>query len=107
MAEMIYKGDDTGAFGNNFITIRLNNPLNYVVSKAKVIINNGCPDIPIIENPQFPLTVNFTSQQSGMLRDGANTAKLRVWDAENRAKLCKGTLTFYVANGVVTNGCQC
>ena len=38
----IFKGDDTGALGNHFITIKLKNPELYPISKLKFVVNGGC-----------------------------------------------------------------
>ena len=51
-----YKGDNTGAFGNNFIIIELDNPLEYIIKKAEFVC--GCIRKTFI-NPVFPLIVNF------------------------------------------------
>ena len=97
-----YKGDDTGAFGNNFITIRLKNPQNYVVSKAQFVVNGGCPYLEPIINPTFPMVVNFTSEQTQQLRS-TNVGNLVTWDSQDRQKTCKGSITFDFKNGVISN----
>lgn len=97
-----YKGDDTGAFGNQFIKIELNNPQNYVISQAQVVVNGGCPYLAPIKNPQFPLGVNFTSEQTEKFR-ATNVCNLVVWDSRGRAKQCDGSLKFDFKNGVITN----
>lgn len=107
MAIPIFKTDNTGAFGNNFITININNPLEYVISKAEFVVNGGMPKIKPFLNPVFPLVVNFTSEQTAQLKSGPNTGKLIVWDAQGRQLTCRGTLTFGVENGAICNGCQC
>ena len=40
MTNPVFMGDNTGAFGNSFITINLDNPLEYEVSKAIFVC--GC-----------------------------------------------------------------
>ena len=35
----IFKTDDTAAFGNNFITINLDNPQGYEITKAVFVCN--------------------------------------------------------------------
>lgn len=99
----IYKTDDTGAFGNNFITINLENPLDYQISKAVFVCNCITKTF---ENPVFPIVINFDSQETAKLRT-SNTCFLVVYDSEGRQKTCKGTLTFYAKNGVITNGRIC
>lgn len=99
----IYKGDDTGAFGNNFITINLNNPLNYAVSKVEFIINGGgCIPVKTYENPSFPLTINFTKEETEKFL-GVNVCRLRAYDENGLRKTCNNTLTFYAQNGVIIN----
>lgn len=99
----IYKGDDTGAFGNNFITINLNNPLDYPVSKVEFIINGGgCIPIKTYENPVFPLRINFTKEETEKFL-GVNVCRLRAYDEYGLRKTCNNTLTFYAQNGVILN----
>lgn len=96
----IFKGDNTQAFGNNFLTINLNNPLNYAISKAVFVC--GCLKKPF-NNPQFPLIVNFNSQESQTLRPN-NVGYLVVYDEQGRQRTCNGTITFKAQNGVIYNG---
>lgn len=103
MAETIYKGDDTSAFGNSFITINLDNPLGYKVSKAIFVC--GCIH-KSFENPIFPLIINFNSDETESLRN-INTCYLVVYDSEGRQKTCKGTLSFKAQNGVITQNGTC
>lgn len=96
----IYKGDNTAAFGNNFITINLINPLGYTISKAVFVC--GCIKKPF-DNPQFPLRVNFSSAETSMLK-AENVCYLVVYDSEGRQKTCTGTLKFNANFGVICNG---
>lgn len=100
MATTIFKGDDTGAFGNNFITIYLDNPQNYVISKAIFVC--GCIEKEI-KNPDFPLEINLTSQQTEQLR-ATNVCYLVVYDEQGRQATCQGTLGFNAQNGVLKDG---
>ena len=93
----IYKGDNTGAFGNNFITINLNNPEGYTISKAVFVC--GCVK-KTFENPNFPLIVNFTSDETSKFRP-SNICHLVVYDNEGKQKTCTGTLTFDAQSGVI------
>lgn len=101
----IFKGDNTGAFGNSFITVNLDNPQDYVISK--VVFVCGCFQ-KAFPNPVFPLTINFTSEETEHFRT-ANTCYLVAYDEQGRQKTCKGTLTFKAQNGVlgVNNGTCC
>ena len=103
MTGAIYKGDNTGAFGNNFITINLDNPLGYTVSKAIFVC--GCIQ-KTFENPIFPLIINLNSEETANLRS-VNTCYLVVFDSNGLQKTCKGTLTFKAQNGVIGNGTCC
>ena len=96
----IYKGDNSGAFGNNFITINLENPLGYTNSKAIFVC--GCVQKSFV-NPVFPIVVNFSSEETANFRT-ANTCYLVVFDELGRQRTCKGTLTFKAQNGVLING---
>lgn len=94
---VVFKGDNTGAFNNQFITIELENPLGYIVSKAAFVC--GCFKKEFV-NPVFPLKVNFTEEESKKL-NFKNTCYLIVWDEQGRQKTCEGTLTFEAKNGVI------
>lgn len=104
MTNSIYMGDNTAAFGNNFITINLENPQEYPISKAIFVC--GCLK-KTFNNPQFPLVINFTSEETAGFRN-ANTCYLVVFDEQGRQKTCKGSLTFKAQNGVLPqNGVCC
>lgn len=96
----IYKGDDSGAFDNNFITINLENPLDYTITKAIFVC--GCLQREYL-NPIFPWVINFSSAETNHLK-AANTCYLVVYDEQGRQKTCQGTLTFKAKNGVICNG---
>ena len=97
MADAIFKGDNTAAFGGTFITINLTNPLEYTISKAVFVC--GCIKKEFL-NPVFPLTVNFNSGETSKLRN-TNVCYLVVYDEQGRQKTCTGTLTFNAQNGVI------
>lgn len=92
-----FKGDDTNAFGKTFITIELDNPYEFEISKAIFIV--GCIKKEF-ENPVFPLRINFTSEESKKLQF-KNTAYLVVFDSESRQQTCERTLTFPMKEGVI------
>ena len=96
----VFKTDDTGAFGNQFITINLNNPQEYPISKAIFVC--GCLKKTYV-NPVFPWVINYNSEESAQFR-AANVCYLVVYDSQGRQKTCKGTLTFNAKNGVICNG---
>ena len=101
MTNSIYKGDNTGAFGNQFITINLGNiPEGYSVSRADVYVNSCL--FKTFQTPVFPLRINFTSEETLSFRS-TNVVNLEVWDDQNRNKQCKGSLVFDCQNGVISN----
>lgn len=106
----IFKGDDTGALGNNFITIKLKNPELYLISKLKFVVNGGC-EIPPKEftdennfqQTEIELVVNLSSEETSKL-NATNTGKLVGYDMVNRQFTCPQTLVFTAKNGVL---CKC
>lgn len=103
MSNAIFKGDNTAAFGNDFLTINLDNPAGYEISK--VIFVCGCIR-KSITNPTFPLVINFTSEETSRMR-GSNVCYLVAYDSEGRQKTCQGSLTFNAQNGVICNDGTC
>lgn len=114
-SNVIFKGDATDAFGNNFITITIHNPLLYPISKIEAITNSGCciDNKPFEDESHFTtetieLVVNYSSAESVKLNQGANTLNIVAYDMQGRQKTCPQTLTFYAQNGVITkNGQSC
>lgn len=110
--DAIFKGDNTGAFGNNFIEITVKNPLLYPISKIIFCVNGGCIKKPFdgadydnFQSAEIVLTVNFSSAETSILRD-ANIGNLIVYDMQGRQSTCKQSLTFYAKNGVITRNGQ-
>ena len=106
----IFKGDDTGAFGNKFITIKTKNPELYPISKLIFVTNGGCdiaPKVFIDENnfqqAEIELVVNYTSEETQKL-NAVNTGNLVAYDMDGRQSTCPQTLTFTAKNGVL---CKC
>ena len=89
----IYRGDNTGAFGNDFLRIYLNNPNKLIITKAVIQINNKLDKI--YEYPSFPLRVNFTGAETEMLEQ-RNTCKMALWDEYGRRRTAEGKFNFYV-----------
>ena len=87
----IYKGDDTNAFGQNFI--KINRPQNsdgYTISK--VVFQCG-PIQKVYVRPTFPIYVNFSSEESKRLPSVAE-CYMQVFDEKGLRTTCNGTLTF-------------
>ena len=92
-----FQSDNTGAFGNQFITIELiENPLNIQIKRADFIV--GCL-IKTYLNPQFPLYINFTPAELQQL-SYTNVGYLKVYDSHNRPLVADGSVTFHIKNGV-------
>lgn len=104
MANSIYKGDDTAAFGNDFITISLENPEEEAISKA--IFTCGDKIEKVFLDPVFPLVVNLTSEETSIL-NSSNVCHLVVYDSEGRQRTCDGSLTFSAKQGVLPDGNYC
>lgn len=110
----ITMGDDTGAFGNNFLTIKVQNPLLYPISKIEFVTNSGmCIPNKIFTNENnfqietITLTVNYTSEETSKLNI-TNTGNLIAYDMQNQQYTCKQSITFYAENGVISkNGQPC
>lgn len=103
----IYRGDDTAAFGNNFLTIKVKNPLLYKVSKVIFSVNGGIiektfTDPDFFQREETLLYVNFTSEETRKLSP-TNTGNLVPYDEENRQTTCRQSVTFYAQNGVICN----
>lgn len=111
MTEAIYKGDDTGAFGNKFITVTVKNPEQYPISKIVAVTNSGCQipnktftdDENHFQTETIELIINYSSTESINL-GATNTLNLVVFDMDNKQSTCPQTLTFTAKNGVL---CKC
>lgn len=96
----LYKGDDTIAFGGNFLTINVVNSTGVGISKA--VFKCGTI-IKTFKDPQFPLTINLTSEETDKL-SCKNTCYLAVYDIDGNKRTCEGSFTFQTKAEVVTNG---
>ena len=97
MTTNIIAGDNTKAYNKNFIEIDIENPNNVEVSK--VIFVTGCIN-KSFKNPQFPIYVNFTSEETSKM-PYINVGYLVSYDSHGRQETCDGSITFYVKNGVI------
>lgn len=88
----LIRGDDSQAFGQNLLRINLSDPdglLNtHSISKCEIRFN-GCV-AKTFSNPEFPLIINLTSEESEKLSVGNNTAVMAVWDEDGRKLTPKG-----------------
>lgn len=108
----IFKGDDTGAFGNQFITITVKNPQLYPISKLVAVTNSGCcipdkvfTDPDYFQTEEIELTVNYSHAETVKL-NSSNTLKMVAFDMNNLQKTCPQTLVFYAQNGVISKNGQ-
>lgn len=101
--DVLHSGDNTAAFGNNYITVFEDNPADVIVSKVEFVV--GCIKKTYV-NPKFPLYINFNSKETAKL-NYINTAHLIAYDEKGQRMVCDGTLTFYVINGVIRQNGKC
>lgn len=114
MANPIFKGDDTGAFGNQFITITINNPELYPISKIEAVTNSGAcipnkvfTDESNFQTENITLTLNYNSDETPKL-NATNVLNIVAFDMSGKQYTCSQSLTFYAKNGVITrNGQPC
>ena len=93
----IYKGDDTGAFGQDFIIITISGMDDVPISKC--IFQCG-PVQKVFTRPQFPIRVNFSHEESKRLPKDS-VCYLQVFDESGRRQTCEGTLSFTAQAQVV------
>lgn len=102
-SSVIHKGDNTAAFGRNYITVEIENPYDVEVSKVEFVCGCIVKEYP---NPEFPLRINFNSKETAKL-NYVNTGYLIAYDSKNRPTTCKGSITFYVIDGVIKPHGKC
>lgn len=110
----IFKGDNTGAFGNNFLTIKVVNPDLHQISKLLFSVNGGCIQKPFygkdynyFQQEEIVLSVNFDSKETQKL-NATNVGNLIAYDEHGNQYTCIESVKFYAQNGVITNAkCGC
>lgn len=90
----ITRFDDTAAFGADWIEIYAEFPDETWaerISMAQFKVGN----LPVMtfDSPEFPIRINLTSEQTGLLKD-VNNCYLAVYDENGLKRTCEGTLTF-------------
>ena len=94
---MLYRGDDTNAFNNKFITIELENAEGLIISKAEF----KCGEIlKTFENPVFPIEISLSSEETSRLFQN-NSCYLAIYDELGRKHTCNGYLSFSSKREVV------
>ena len=96
-SKSIYRGDDTGAFGQTFLTIEALIPEEWEVTKA---IWKAGEVVKVFPNPNFPLSLNLSHEESLKLQN-INTCYLAVYDKDGLKQTCEGSLTFTTKAEVV------
>lgn len=89
---MIFQGDNTAAFGGNFLTINISSESGIVPTITRAELKIGCI-CKTFNNPTFPMTINLTEEETAKL-SATNTVYMAVWDANGRKKTCQGTISF-------------
>ena len=87
----LFRGDNTAAFGGNFLTINLTTESEILPTITRAELKIGCI-CKKFENPTFPMTINLTEEESGKLQ-AVNNAYLALWDVDGRKKTCQGTIS--------------
>lgn len=88
----IFQGDNTAAFGGNFLTINISSESGIVPTITKAELKIGCI-CKHFSNPTFPMTINLNEEETAKL-SATNTAYLAIWDIEGRKKTCQGSISF-------------
>lgn len=96
----INRGDNTGAFGNDFLRIYLNNPNNLHIQRALIQINGDLEKE--FYDPTFPIRINFTGAETEILHQ-VNVCKLVLWDEYGRRKTADGKFTFFVKENPINS----
>ena len=98
------RGDDSNAFGGGLIRVnRPKNTENLVITKCILQCGNVQK---IQENPDFPYFVNFSHEESKLLRVGENPAYLQIFDEAGLKVTCKGSINIPIEEQVVRDECK-
>lgn len=105
MNNSIYKGDDTSAFGNNFVRITIKNPDQKPISKIEFNVNAGIiiqtfTDTNNFTEENIVLIVNLNSEETSKL-SSTNVANVICYDMNGKQFTCRQTLRFSAVNGVI------
>ena len=111
MDNPIFKGDNTAAFGGNFLTISVQNPDLYKISKLIFVVNNGVikkefTDPNYFQVAETLLLVNFDSTETALLSP-TNVGNLVAYDEFGQQETCIQSVKFYAQSGVICNAKCC
>ena len=114
MSNPIIRTDDTDAFGGHFGKITIHNPDLIEISKIEVVTNSGTciknkryTDDNDFKRDEIVLMIDYSSDETKRLNQGANTLNIVLYDKHNKQKTCLKTLTFYAQNGVIQKNGKC
>lgn len=98
------RGDDSGAFQGGLIRVnRPKNTENLIITKCIL----QCGNVQKINiNPDFPYLVNFSHEESKLLKVGENPAYLQIFDEEGLKVTCNGSINIPVEEQVVKDECK-
>ena len=100
----IFKGDDTNAFGNQFL--RINRPSGLADDVGIYKAEFKCGVLPVMtfgdgtEEITFPIDVNLSADQTKLL-GYENVGYLKVYDENGLGQTCVGNVTFRAKEQVV------
>ena len=86
----IRKGDDTDAFGFAWLTVNLDNPQGFEITKAEIRIGTIKK---IFNNPVFPLSISLNRLETEKLNE-QNMCYMAIYDTAGRKYTCEGSLQF-------------
>lgn len=86
----IYRGDDTDAFDQEFMTISATVPDGWVIKKAEW---RAGKILKVFDDPVFPLSVVLNKAETKQLQN-VNVCYLAVYDEEGRKQTCTGRFKF-------------
>ena len=98
MTEKIFRGDNTNSFGQDWLIIEAEIPEDWVVSMAEFKVGN-LPAM-MIDEPEFPLSINLSSAQTALLKD-TNSCYLSLFDENGYKQTCEGTFIFETRKQVI------
>lgn len=93
----IRKGDDTDAFDFSWLTVNLDNPEGFKITKAEIRIGTL---LRVFNNPVFPLEISLNRNDTSKLREN-NMCYMAIYDTKGRKYTCKGNLCFKTEPRVV------
>lgn len=104
---VIYRSDNTAAFGNTFLTIEIDNSDLYKISKILFVVNDKTiiktfTDENFFQRETVILSVNFDSDETMKLLP-SNIGRVLLYDENNYQLTCPQSIEFNARNGVIVN----